>query len=76
MSSKRNLIVENIMSTLKKSDCISVEDALKELGVSRNTLNSYMNVLGILKHKFPLDRRGYITTQDFERIKTLMEENR
>lgn len=76
MRDKQNLIVENIMSDLKKSDCISVEDALTELGVARNTLNSYMNVLGILKHKFPLDRRGYITKFDFNRIKQLMDENR
>jgi hypothetical protein len=76
MSNKQNLIVENRMSSLKKSDCISVEDALNELGVARNTLNAYMNVLNIPKHKFPLDRKVYITKTDFERVKELMEENR
>jgi hypothetical protein len=64
------------MSNLKKSDCISIEDALKELRVARNTLNSYTNVLNIPKHKFPLDRRVYITKTDFDRVKELMEENR
>jgi hypothetical protein len=64
------------MTSLRKSDCISVEDALKELSVARNTLNSYMNVLNIPKHKFPLDRKVYITKNDFDRVKALMEENR
>ncbi len=76
MSNKQNLTVENIMSSLKKSDCISVEDALSELGVARNTLNAYMNVLNAPKHKFPLDRKVYITKTDFDRVKELMEENK
>jgi hypothetical protein len=76
LSNRQTLIVESIMSSLKKSDCISIEDALKEAGVVRNTLNAYMNVLNIPKHKFPLDRKVYITKVDFERVKELMEENR
>jgi hypothetical protein len=64
------------MDSLKKADCISIENALQALGVARNTLNSYMNVLNVPKHKFPLDRKVYITKVDFERIKELLEENR
>lgn len=64
------------MSDLKKAECISVEVATKELNVARNTLNSYMNVLGVPKHKFPLDRRTYITKRDYERVRELLEENR
>lgn len=64
------------MSELKKTDCISMENALKDLGIVKNTLNSYMNALGIPKHKFPFDRRVYITLSDFERIKRFIEENK
>lgn len=64
------------MSELKKSECISVENAIKDVGVTRNTLNSYMNALGVTKHKFPLDKRVYITKVDFERVKELIAENR
>jgi len=64
------------MGDLKKSDCISVENVLKAVGVSRNTLNSYINALGVAKHKFPLDKRVYITNVDFDRVKQAIEENR
>ena len=76
MSNQQTLTMENILSSLKKTECISVENALKELKVARNTLNSYINVLNVPKHKFPLDRKVYITIVDFERVKTLIEENR
>lgn len=64
------------MEGLKKSDCISFEDALKQTGVVKNTLNSYLNAFGVAKHKFPLDRRVYVTKSDFERVKQAIEENR
>lgn len=72
----QTLLVEKVMIELKKSDCISVENALKELGITRNTLNAYMNALGIPKHKFPFDRRVYITKTDHERVRQFMIENR
>jgi hypothetical protein len=64
------------MNELKKSDCTSIENALGELGVARNTLNAYMNALGILKHKFPFDKRVYVRNEDLTRIRKFMEENR
>ncbi len=75
MTYSKNLLVENVMGDLKKADCISIENALQTLRVSRNTLNSYMNVLGVTKHKFPFDRKAYITNGDFNRIREFMEEN-
>lgn len=76
MKNRQNLIVEQLMGDLKKSDCISFENALKEVGVVKNTLNAYLNALGVAKHKFPLDKRVYITKSDFERVKQAIEENR
>lgn len=73
---KNTIVVENLMSSVQKSDCISVEKALEALGVARGTLNSYMAVLGVPKYKFPLDRRTYITNADFQRVKQAIEENR
>jgi hypothetical protein len=73
---KNNTIVlENLMSDVKKGDCISLERAQETLGVARGTLNSIMAVLSIPKYKFPLDRRSYILRSDFDRIRQFREEN-
>lgn len=64
------------MSELKKSDCTSVQKAMTETGISRNTLNSYMNALGIAKHKFPFDSKVYITNSDYNRLRDFIAENR
>lgn len=64
------------MSELKKADCISMERVQNQLGVVRNTLNAYLNALGIQKHKFPFDRKVYITQRDFERLNLFIEESK
>jgi len=66
--------METPMSDLKRSDCISLPRAEKQLGIVRATLNSYVNALGIAKHKFPLDTKVYITNSDFERIRQFIAE--
>lgn len=74
MNSK--IVVENLMSDLKKSDCISLEKAEEKLNITRGTLNAYTALLAVPRYKFPLDRRAYITLVDFERVKQAIEENR
>jgi ACT domain-containing protein len=64
------------MGKLKKADCISVVQAVNEIGVARNTLYSYMRMLGVARYKFPLDKRAYITLVDFERVRLAIAENR
>lgn len=64
------------MSDLKKSDCIPIERVQKNLGVVRTTLNSYLNALGIQRHKFPFDRKAYITNADYSRLQQFIEETR
>jgi hypothetical protein len=64
------------MADFKKSDCISFEEALKQAGVVKSTFNAYINALGVPKHKFPLDKRVYITKLNFERVKQAIEENK
>jgi len=71
-----NAMELNSMSDVKKVDCISIESSLEELKVSRNTLHTYMNVLGVTKYKFPFDRRNYITKIDFERVRQFIQENK
>ncbi len=71
---KTRLVMEAAMSDLKKSDCISVIRAQQQLGIARNTLESYINVLNIVKHRFPLDTRAYITKSDFERVQQFKAE--
>lgn len=55
---------------------ITLEDAAIQLEVTRATLYYYLRTLSIPKHKFPLDRRAYMTVADFERIRSLKEEAR
>jgi hypothetical protein len=64
------------MAKITKADCMTVEEAKDYLGCSKATLYTYMNVLGVQRHKFPFDRRSYILKSDIERIKQFMEENR
>lgn len=64
------------MSDLKKTDCISVERVQSQIGVVRNTLNAYLNVLNIQRHKFPFDRKAYITLADYERLQQFIDEHR
>ncbi len=49
---------------------ISLPKATKELGISRGTIYYYLAQLKIPLEKFHLDRKGYISLVDFERIKT------
>jgi hypothetical protein len=72
---KKTLVLENIMSTLTKKDCISVLKAKEQLSVARNTLEAYINVLNIAKHKFPLDNKVYISKVDFARIEQFVKDN-
>lgn len=64
------------MAKISKADCMTVDEAATSLGCSRATLYSYINVLGVQRHKFPLDRRSYVEKQEVERIREVMKENR
>lgn len=64
------------MADLKKSDCISVVKVITETGLSRNTLNAYMNALNIAKLKFPFDSKVYISHTDYQRLRDFIEETR
>jgi hypothetical protein len=75
MGTKQNTNVEQHMTGVNKSDCISVIKIITETGLSRNTLNAYMNALNIAKLKFPFDSKVYISLDDYQRLKTFIEEN-
>ena len=49
---------------------ISLQKVGEELGVARGTVYYYTRQLNIQMKKFPLDRKAYISVEDFERIKT------
>lgn len=53
---------------------ISVDDAATRLKVTKATLYYYIKTLKLETHKFPLDRRAYLTSTDFETIKTLKDQ--
>lgn len=64
------------MAKIDKGDCVTIEQALKEVNVSKATLYTYMNYLDVQRHKFPFDRKSYILKSDLLRIKEFMEGNR
>lgn len=53
---------------------ISLEEAAKALNVTKGTLHYYIRTLKLETHKFPLDRRAYLATVDFEQMKTFKEQ--
>ncbi len=61
------------MARISKADCISVQDAQRELGIARTTLYNYLNILRIQRHRFPFDRNTYILLSDYERVKNFKE---
>lgn len=64
------------MANIAKEDCLTVDQAALNLGISRASLYTYLNYLGIQRHKFPFDRRTYVLKTDIERVRQFVEENR
>ncbi len=56
-------------SRQEEAKFISLIKAGEDLGVSRSTVHYYLGQLGIKVHKFPLDRKAYISLEDLGRIK-------
>ena len=53
----------------KEIKFIGLTKAGEALGVDRTTVYYYVKQLKLEMHKFPLDRKAYITVEDLERIK-------
>lgn len=53
---------------------ISLDEAAQQLGVVPGTVQYYLRVLNIERHKFPLDRKAYIAEADFAKIKQLKDQ--
>ena len=64
------------MAKIAKEDCMTIEQVIEAVGVSKATLYNYMNFLNIQRQKFPFDRRSYVSKSDVEHIKQFVEENR
>lgn len=64
------------MGNVEKRDAISVLRAVKQLGVTRKTLERYISILGIQKQFFLLDTKAYISNADFERLQQFVEERK
>lgn len=65
-----------IMVKISKQDCVTIEEAVRDAGLSRPALYTYLNVMGIQRHKFPYDRKTYILRADVDRIKEFIQENK
>jgi hypothetical protein len=57
----------------KKEEVISLQQAARELGCARKTMDYYKLVLGLQPIKLPLDNNLYLTAEDFTRVKELRE---
>ncbi len=64
------------MADILKEDCLTVDQAALNLEISRATLYTHLNYLGIQRHKFPFDRRTYVLKTEIERVRRFIEENR
>ncbi len=64
------------MADIAKEDCLTVDQAALDLGISRATLYTHLNYLGIQRHKFPFDRRTYVLKVDIDRVRNFIKENR
>jgi hypothetical protein len=64
------------MANVTKEDCLSIEDAAKDVKCSKATLYNYMNILGVQRYKFSFDRRTYVAKSDVIRIKQFVEEHK
>lgn len=59
------------MSDQNEDQFIALDDVAEQLKVTKGTLYYYIKTLKIETKKFPLDRRAYMPTADFEKIKGL-----
>lgn len=53
---------------------ISIDAAVKELGISKGTFHYYLRKLKLNTMRFPLDKRAYLTLEDYQQIKTLKDQ--
>jgi hypothetical protein len=60
--------------SMSEEKYISMEEAARQLKVTRTALYYYIRTLKLEKKKFELDKRIYLKMSDFERIKKLREE--
>lgn len=64
------------MPQIEKKDCLTLDQAMKELGISKGTFYTYLNYLNVQRHKFAFDRRAYIHKNDLARLREFIKSNR
>jgi hypothetical protein len=53
---------------------ITIDDAAEQLGVARGTLYYYIRHYDLKTKKFPLDRKAYLSMEDFRKVKKWRED--
>lgn len=53
---------------------ISIDDAVERLQVARGTLYYYIRHYELKTKKFPLDRKSYLSMEDFEKVRKWRED--
>lgn len=61
-------------SDIKKTDCVTLEEAAETLQVSKSTVTYYCKELGIIVHKFQFDRKGYLSKDDLRSLLKVKEQ--
>lgn len=59
---------------MSEQQYISIDAAVKELGITKGTLHYYIRRLKLHTQRFDLDKRAYLTLEDFQRIKLLKDQ--
>jgi hypothetical protein len=64
---------ERRIRVMEEKEYYTYEEALEILGISRSTLFTMINDLGIQWHKFKYDKRRYLANADVKRLKEIRE---
>lgn len=61
------------MANISREECLTVEQAISALKISKATLYNYMNILDIQSIKFRFERKAFIAKTEVERIREFMK---
>jgi len=55
--------------TDEEQELMTLDEAAKEIGMKKGSLYHYIKALDIEVKKYPLNKHGYISREDVERVK-------
>ncbi len=55
--------------TDEEQELITLDEAAREIGMKKGSLYHYIKALDIVVKKYPLNKHGYISRKDVERVR-------